>query len=454
MNHEICELVNSTRGKQKIVIRGYLLVKDKNRDEKYYWCCEYKDAYSCMGRATTVLEGQEHVLKKFKEHNHAPDASRAEVVQALDTIKRTASQSHDLPVQIIQNTVVNMSQSSYSNMPSREALRKRIAHVRNENIPSQPQSLQDIDVPTHLRTTISGEQFLAREIELDEEKIMIFCTTSNLQHLQEANYWIMDGTFKTMPALFQQMYTIHALVGGENNARDFPMVYTLMTSKSEESYRRLFQELVDLGEETGHHLAPPMILTDFEQAAINAAQSEFPGSINKGCFFHLCQNVWRKIQTLGLAIEYSNDEDFSIKLRYLTALAFLPPSEIPDAFDQIRPLLPESAAELAQYFENNYVRGRIRRELRNGNVVRSPPLFPPGLWSVHELVGHGHPRTQNTVEAWHHRWNTLIGRAHVGVYTILEEMHKEQQRTNMQIESILHGEPRPPQQKYYADREK
>src|SRR5688572_21597783 len=109
MNREVCELFNSTRGKQKIVVRGYLLVKDTNRDEKYYWCCEYRDAYSCMGRATTVLEGQEHVLKKFKEHNHAPDASHAEVVQALDTIKRTASQSHDLPTQIIQNTVVNIS---------------------------------------------------------------------------------------------------------------------------------------------------------------------------------------------------------------------------------------------------------------------------------------------------------------------------------------------------------
>ena len=43
-----------------------------------------------------------------------------------------------------------------------------------------------------------------------------------------------------------------------------------MTSRSEASYMRLFQELVDMGEEAGYHLAPPMILTDFEQAAINA----------------------------------------------------------------------------------------------------------------------------------------------------------------------------------------
>ena len=57
----------------------------------------------------------------------------------------------------------------------------------------------------------------------------------------------MDGTFKTVPLLFQQMYTIHAPVGGEN-ARVLPLVYALMMGKSEECYTQLFQELISLGE--------------------------------------------------------------------------------------------------------------------------------------------------------------------------------------------------------------
>jgi hypothetical protein len=231
MNHEVCRVVNSIRGKPKIVVRGYLLVKDKNRNEKYYWYCEYKYLYNCKGRATTILNGQEHVLVKFNEHSHAPEASRANVVQTLNMIKETASHTHDHPVQIIQNAVINMSQNSYSHMPNKQALRKQITYVRGKNMPSQPQSLQDINVPINLRATISGNQFLAKELEIGDEKIMIFCTESNLQHLQEADYWIMDGTFKTVPTLFLQMYTIHALVGGEDNACVFPMVYALMTSK-------------------------------------------------------------------------------------------------------------------------------------------------------------------------------------------------------------------------------
>jgi len=197
-------------------------------------------------------------------------------------------------------------------MPNNEALRKQINHTRNENnITLWPQSLQDIDVPDHLCLTSNGDQFLAREIESGNEKLMIFCTASNLQHLQNAEHWIMDSTFKTVPILFQQLYTIHVPVGGEDNSCIFPMVYVLMTSRSEEIYRRVFEELIELGNQAGLDLSPPIIITDFKQAVINATQSEFPDSIHKGCFFHFCQNLWRKIQSEGLGNEYESNEDFS-----------------------------------------------------------------------------------------------------------------------------------------------
>jgi hypothetical protein len=61
---------------------------------------------------------------------------------------------------------------------------------------------------------------LAKEIEIGEEKMMILSTPSNLLHLQEADYWIMDGTFRTVPTLFQQLYTIHVLVNKGNNSHN------------------------------------------------------------------------------------------------------------------------------------------------------------------------------------------------------------------------------------------
>ncbi len=82
---------------------------------------------------------------------------------------------------------------------------------------------------------------------------------------------MMDGTFKTVLTVFYQLYTIHSPIGTENNSKILPLVYALMTNKSEELYRRLFQDLIDFAEENNIELNPSTIITDFEQAAINAS---------------------------------------------------------------------------------------------------------------------------------------------------------------------------------------
>ena len=52
----------------------------------------------------------------------------------------------------------------------------------------------------------------------------------------------------------------------------------------------------------------------------------------------------------------------------------------------------------------------------------------------------GIPRTQNNVEAWHRRWEILVGQSHIGVYRMIEELQKEQQSVDLQVESIIRGE--------------
>ena len=44
------------------------------------------------------------------------------------------------------------------------------------------------------------------------------------------------------------------------------------------------------------------------------------------------------------------------------------------------------------------------------------------------------------MEAWHRRWENLVGRAHVGLYTITEEFLKEQHNVENRIECIIRGE--------------
>ena len=67
---------------------------------------------------------------------------------------------------------------------------------------------------------------------------------------------------------------------------------------------------------------PTHLIVDFEKAVINAFESHFPQTQVKGCFFHLTQNVWRKIQELGLKKIDQQDPSFALQIRMIPAFAF------------------------------------------------------------------------------------------------------------------------------------
>ena len=92
-------------------------------------------------------------------------------------------------------------------------------------------------------------------------RIIIFTTKRNLQLLSTTNFWYADGTFKTVPSLFNQLYTIHGVINNDV----LPLVYILMSKRTESSYRKLFFELKTLESS----LSPMTIMTDFEKGAIN-----------------------------------------------------------------------------------------------------------------------------------------------------------------------------------------
>ena len=89
------------------------------------------------------------------------------------------------------------------------------------------------------------------------------------------------GHLRSVREFFFQVYTLHGLV------QDciIPCIYALLPDKSEDTYRRFFEEVrntLDL-----EH-SPQDIIIDFEIAAINAVAATFEGTEMKGCFFHLC----------------------------------------------------------------------------------------------------------------------------------------------------------------------
>jgi len=130
----------------------------------------------------------------------------------------------------------------------------------------------------------------------------------------------VDGTFKVSPDIFYQVFTLHVLVQGVT----IPAVYALLPNKSKETYSRFWQLL----KESNVDLEPQSILSDFELASFQAVRDTFPQTDIVGCFFHLAQAVWRKIQTSGLYETYTTNDEARTKLKSLLALAFLPEERV------------------------------------------------------------------------------------------------------------------------------
>ncbi|XP_042205402.1 uncharacterized protein LOC121854730 [Homarus americanus] len=98
-------------------------------------------------------------------------------------------------------------------------------------------------------------------------------------------------------------------------------------------------------------LNPKTFLIDYEQAARSAIEEVFANATVKGCFYHVLQNTYRKVQCEGLQGKYQTDADFALKIRMLPALAFIPQGEVADTFETLQETMPPEADPAIDYFE-------------------------------------------------------------------------------------------------------
>ena len=113
----------------------------------------------------------------------------------------------------------------------------------------------------------------------------------------------------------------------------YPCVYALLKGRSEIDYNKFLDEVLDL---MPHGVTPnPLsIMTDFELAAIKAFKSNFPLAETSGCYFHLGQSVWRKIQKIGngLPQKYMNDAIFALQVMTFFGIGICPSDRSPQIY--------------------------------------------------------------------------------------------------------------------------
>ena len=278
------------KNKEKICIDGFIYNKNKNRIDLYYWVCEKSgkkgNSCECAATANTLYANNKHIVRKHDrlKHNHAPEASNSEVLKICNKIKELAVNSNEKPGIIIRDVNAEVKKCIRTYLPKNKNLTEQIRYARRKSKAKEPQNISELHLPQELTKTLDGEQF-GRIIKEGTQCIILFTTYENLKILVKSNCWLMDGTFKALPTFMKQLYTIHANIKDDDcdNNTVIPLVYALLSSKRQNIYILLLQNLVSLAEELGR--SPEFILINFEIAAINAIKTVFPNTKLKGCFF-------------------------------------------------------------------------------------------------------------------------------------------------------------------------
>lgn len=382
-----------------------------------------------------MVNGQHTLASPKPNHDHEPAPRSADALKFREDLKRIAASDSASPAKLARK-VAEEYPTSVQHQLSMNAQVKIVKRIRPSSYGTEPTTLDDFSVPADLQKTIEGLQFFQGVVEANGEKAFIFASDRDLQRLAQSRYWIADATFDVVPCLLKQLFSIHGSIGPEHK-NTVPMVFVLMTSKTEQLYQQVLEHMSEVATKIDIEFNPSVILTDFERGMINAFQREFPDSRHSGCFFHLSQNMWKRVQQHGL-VPHFNSSGGALYEQYkmIQALAFLPPTAIPKGFEMLTKKLPEILSPIITYLEEYYVLGRKKPGRR---AVRTQPLYPPSLWSVHRNVLEGVPRTTNLVESWHSRFARIVGAHHVGIFRIIEELRLEQKSAVDRAEVLLAG---------------
>jgi hypothetical protein len=301
---------------------------------------------------------------------------------------------------------------------------------RQQHFPRNPKNITEIgDIPAEFKKTLDGRDFLCYDSHdgsddegaPDDRRILVFATKDSLKKLARSATWWVDGTFETSPDIFTQIFTIH----GEYAENALPLVFALLPDKAERSYIEVLSAVRDCCHDM--RIAEPnptTIISDFEMGIINASKAEFPNAEIRLCLFHLRQSAWRKIQDEGLQIQYRDPDDDSIRNGYkeIVGLAFVPEEDVAGACREVLDNLPPRMLGFGDYFERTYVTGRRAR----GGRRAARPRYHPGHWNQYKAARERQARTNNITEAWHNRFQVVVGKSHPSLYSLISEFQKEE----------------------------
>ncbi|KAL8593787.1 hypothetical protein ACOMHN_041261 [Nucella lapillus] len=393
------EVVSSNKGGQKVILDGFIYTKQVTKPNNIRWRCVQR-GMDCKGTLVTTLDLRNPQIGN--RHNHDASEAKVSVAKSRLSMKEQAKNTFDKPCQIFSQAAAEIDVEARTELGREDSVKRSLRNQRLGHFPAVPDSLQNLIIDGEWAQT-SGpdpQQFLINDNGPDTDtRVIVFGTSEALQQLCTADTWYMDGNHAVAPEHFCQLYVIRCLLGDTAVST----VYALLQRKLQATYELLLQAIVDKCRLLHMEPDPSTIVIDFEQAMMRAILAVLGDHITvQGCFYHLTQSTWRKIQELGMTNRYRDAEEVKLFCGMVDALALLPIGDLTEALDFLEDSTPEGLEPLLDYFKRTYCTGtfrRVQRQAQNGeNVIirHTPPLFSPAMWNVHQVTLQGEQFIRHT----------------------------------------------------------
>lgn len=147
-------------------------------------------------------------------HSHGPDVRVVNKAKSMNQLKVLAKETRIPVPEVNWMSIANVSNATAAMIAGPKQLTQMVNRARlDRNAPKNPKKLSELCFSEQRSKTENGEEFILWDSGCDEaectDRTIMFGTTDNVNFLAQCTHWFMDGTFKSSPHLFTQLYTIH-----------------------------------------------------------------------------------------------------------------------------------------------------------------------------------------------------------------------------------------------------